>query len=99
MNKLVVILALGVCFGNVYAKGPKKDKASEEGFVFTTVKENPITSVKDQNQSSTCWAFSTLGFLEAELLHAGKGEFDLSEMFVVHHTMQDRAVNYVRYHV
>ena len=98
MNKLVVILALGVCFGNVYAKGPKKDKASEEGFVFTTVKENPITSVKDQNQSSTCWAFSTLGFLEAELLHAGKGEFDLSEMFVVHHTMQDRAVNYVRYH-
>ena len=98
MNKLIAILALGVCFGNVSAKSPKKDKASEEGFVFTTVKENPITSVKDQNRSSTCWAFSTLGFLEAELLRAGKGEFDLSEMFVVHHTMQDRAVNYVRYH-
>ena len=89
MNKLIAILALGVCFGNVSAKSPKKDKASEEGFVFTTVKENPITSVKDQNRSSTCWAFSTLGFLEAELLRAGKGEFDLSEMFVVHHTMQD----------
>ena len=61
MNKLIAILALGVCFGNVSAKSPKKDKASEEGFVFTTVKENPITSVKDQNRSSTCWAFSTLG--------------------------------------
>ena len=84
MNKLVAILALGVCFSNVYAKGPKKNKAEEEGFVFTTVKENPITSIKDQNQSSTCWSFSTLGFLEAELLRAGKGEFDLSEMFVVH---------------
>ena len=60
MNKLIAILALGVCFGNVSAKSPKKDKASEEGFVFTTVKENPITSVKDQNRSSTCWAFSTL---------------------------------------
>lgn len=98
MNKLVAILALGVCFSNVYAKGPKKNKAEEEGFVFTTVKENPITSIKDQNQSSTCWSFSTLGFLEAELLRAGKGEFDLSEMFVVHKTMEDRAVNYVRYH-
>ena len=71
MNKLVAILALGVCFSNVYAKGPKKNKAEEEGFVFTTVKENPITSIKDQNQSSTCWSFSTLGFLEAELLRAG----------------------------
>ena len=28
----------------------------------------------------------------------GKGTFDLSEMFIVHHTMIDRAVNYVRYH-
>lgn len=71
MNKLIAILALGVCFSNVYAKSPKKNKA-EEGFVFTTVKEVPITSIKDQNQSSTCWAFSTLGFLEAELLRAGK---------------------------
>ena len=42
MNKLVAILALGVCFSNVYAKGPKKNKAEEEGFVFTTVKENPV---------------------------------------------------------
>lgn len=50
---------------------PEKNKA-DEGFVFTTVKEVPITSIKDQNQSSTCWAFSTLGFLEAELLRAGK---------------------------
>lgn len=98
MNKTVVLLAFGLCVGGVHAKGPKKDKAEEEGFVFTTVKENPITSVKDQNRSSTCWAFSSLGFLEAELLRLGKGEFDLSEMFVVHKTMEDRAVNYVRYH-
>ena len=75
---------------------PKKEKG--EGFVFTTVKENPITSVKNQNRSSTCWSFSGLGFLESELLRTGKGEYDLSEMFVVHHTMIDRAVNYVRYH-
>ena len=97
MNKLILVAVAGLCFGNIYAKNPKKDKA-EEGFVFTTVKENPITSIKNQNRSSTCWSFSSLGFLESELLREGKGEFDLSEMFVVHKTMEDRAVNYVRYH-
>ena len=70
----------------------------DSGFVFTTVKENPITSVKDQNRSSTCWAFSTLAFVESELLRMGKGEYALSEMYVVHKTMLDRAVNYVRFH-
>lgn len=75
-----------------------QDAPKEEGFVFTTVKENPITSIKNQNRSSTCWSFSSLGFLESELLRMGKGEYDLSEMFVVHHTMVDRAQNYVRYH-
>ena len=97
MNKLIALLAVCVCAGNVSAKNPKKDKTEEE-FAFTTVKENPITSIKDQNQSSTCWSFSAIGFLESELLRLGKGEFDLSEMFVVHKTMEDRAVNYVRYH-
>ena len=68
----------------------------DSGFVFTTIMENPITSVKDQNKSGTCWAFSTLGFLESELLRMGKGEYDLSEMFVVSHTMLDRAEYVVR---
>ncbi len=97
MNKLITLLALSVCLGSAYAKGPKKDKA-EEGFVFTTVKENPITSVKNQNRSGTCWAFSSMGFFESELLRLGKGEFDLAEMFLVHKTMEERAANYVRYH-
>ena len=67
-----------------------------EGFRFTTVDSIAITPVKNQNRSSTCWSFSTIGFLESELLRMGKGEFDLSEMFVVHHTMLDRAEYSVR---
>lgn len=97
MKKTILIAALGLICFSAMAKDNKK-KTAEEGFVFTTVKENPITSIKNQNRSSTCWSFSTIGFLESELLRKGKGEFDLSEMFVVHHTMTDRAVNYVRLH-
>lgn len=94
MKKSILIAVLGLLSLNIMAQDPPK----KEGFIFTTVKENPITSIKNQNRSSTCWSFSALGFLESELLRMGKGEYDLSEMFVVHHTMLDRAQNYVRYH-
>lgn len=96
MNKFIALAALGLFCSSVSADEVKDNK--EEGFVFTTVKENPITSIKNQNRSSTCWSFSSAGFFESELLRMGKGEFDLSEMFIVHHTMEERAVNYVRYH-
>lgn len=93
MRKLTVLVLLATLSISLVAQ-EKKD----EGFVFTTVKEIPVTSIKNQNRSSTCWAYSTLSFIEAELLRMGKGEQDFSEMFVVYHTMIDRAVNYVRLH-
>ena len=71
---------------------------NEEGFVFTTVKENPITSIKNQNRAGTCWCYSSLSFIEAELLRMGKGEFDFSEMYIVHNTYLDRADKAVRTH-
>ncbi len=67
-------------------------------FEFTTIKEIPITSIKNQNRSGTCWAYSSLGFFEAELLRQGKGEYDLCEMFVAHKTYEDRAKASVRLH-
>lgn len=76
----------------------QEEKKEEQGFVFTTVKENPITPVKNQNRSGTCWSFSGLGFLESELLRMGKPETDLSEMFVVYHSYSDKADKYVRMH-
>ena len=58
---------------------------------FTVVKELPITSIKDQGNSGTCWSYSTIGFLEAELLRMGKPEYDLSDMFVVSHSYRHKA--------
>ena len=72
--------------------------AQSEAPTFTVVKENRITSIKDQHRSGTCWSYSGLGFFEAELLRMGKGEFDLCESFVVEHTYMDRADRAVRTH-
>lgn len=46
---------------------------------FTVVKENKITSIKDQNRSGTCWDYSTLSFFEAEILKATGKTYDLDE--------------------
>lgn len=73
--------------------------AQENGeYVFTPVKELKITPVKNQSRTGTCWCFSTLGFLESELLRMGKGEYDLSEMFIVSKNYKDKADKYVRLH-
>jgi len=66
--------------------------------LFTTIKTLPITPVKNQSSTGTCWSFSGIGMIEAELLRMGKGEFNLSEMFVVHKNYSDKAQKYVRMH-
>jgi len=98
MKKYLFLVAIAMLGFSTTATAAKKKDKEKEGFKFTTIKENPITSVKNQNRSSTCWSFSGLAFFESELLRMNKGEYDLSEMFVVHETMVDRAVNYVRLH-
>ncbi|MDR3251807.1 MAG: C1 family peptidase [Tannerella sp.] len=75
-----------------------QDGVNKEGYEFTTVKELKITPVKNQSRSGTCWSFSGVGLIESELLRTGKGEFDLSEMFVVNKSYIDKADKYVRLH-
>ena len=70
--------------------------ATAQDYQFTTVKENPITSIKNQYRSGTCWCFSALSFVESEILRTKGVEVDLSEMFVVGKSYRDRAVKYVR---
>lgn len=67
-------------------------------FEFKTIKANPITSIKDQASSSTCWSFSGLGFLESEILRTSNKEVDLSAMYVVYKSYIDKADKYVRMH-
>ena len=71
-----------------------------ENYDFTIVKQSPITSIKNQNRSGTCWCFSALSFLESEVIKAKnlkEADYpDFSEMFIVRHAYHDRAVKYVR---
>ncbi len=83
----------------MYAQPQGPQKPVE--YQFTTVKANPITPVKNQYRSGTCWCFSTLGFLESEAIRINNIKDttlypDFSEMFVVSHSYQDRAEKYVR---
>ena len=65
-------------------------------YEFKTIKELPVTSVKNQYRSGTCWCFSALSFVESEILRTKGIETDLSEMFVVGKSYHDRAIKYVR---
>ncbi|MGL5892825.1 MAG: aminopeptidase C [Bacteroidia bacterium] len=73
----------------------KKNKP-ESTLKFTVVKEAKATSVKDQYHSGTCWIFSTQSFLESEFMRLGKGEVDLSEMWLVRCGYIEKAKKYMR---
>ena len=72
--------------------------SANSNYEFTIDHNLEATSVKNQFRSGTCWSFSTLSFFESELNRMGKGEYDLSEMFVVYHTYSDKATKYARMH-
>ncbi len=98
MKKILLLAAAACLFGTGAVAQETKATTKNDTVKFTVIKENPITSIKDQNQSGTCWAFSSLAFFESELLRMGKGTHDLCESFVVYHTMIDRARASVRLH-
>ncbi|WP_289298993.1 aminopeptidase C [Xylanibacter caecicola] len=97
MKKLMTMVLLAVLATGANAQ-EKKDSAKSNKPVFTTIKENKITSIKDQNRSGTCWAYSTLSFLESEILKKTGKTYDLSEMFVASKDYMDRAILTVRMH-
>ena len=78
------------------AQPQRPEPPKEKDYTFTVVKENPITPVKNQASSGTCWCYSAIGFIESEIMRMGGPETDLSEMFVVSKAYADKAEKYVR---
>ena len=97
MNKFLLMAVAAICALPSFAQ----EKAiPADSLVFTTVKENAVTSIKNQNNSGTCWSYSALAFLESEVLKKdpSKKDIDLCESFLVSKTYTDRADRNVRTH-
>jgi bleomycin hydrolase len=93
-NSLVLFCTASL---HIIAQPATNRKDSE--YRFSTVKNLEATPVQNQNQTSTCWSFSSLSFFESELIRLGKGkEFNLSEMFVVNKVYSLKADNFIRMH-
>lgn len=97
LNYLAMAVAI-VCMTAGSAFSQDKPKEQKEGYVFTTVKANPITSIKNQGSSGTCWCFSATSFLESEAIKAGKADttLNLSEWYSAFYNYYDKFVKYIR---
>jgi bleomycin hydrolase len=67
-------------------------KKNDKG--FTDVIVNPVTIVKNQQKTGTCWSFSGTSLIESLSLKNKTGNLDLSEMYTVRSIYIDKAKNY-----
>ena len=91
--KKFALLTLGLL---IFLAGNAQEQKAKEGYVFTDVKRLPTTSVKSQDRAGTCWSWSTISFLESEMIRMGKEAIDLSPMYIVWNTYHGKAEKYVR---
>ncbi len=99
--KRILILAVSLACLCVSAAAQRAAGPVFPEYTFTTVKAAPITSIKNQASSGTCWSFSTISFLESEAIRLGKitdeAKYpDFSEFFVVSNSYKERAEKYIR---
>ena len=95
MKKILLTLILIGCAITMMAQ---VNKENQKQLIFTTIKENPITPIKNQSRSGTCWDYATVGFFEGEILKKTGKTYDLCEMFVANKNYMDQAIYHVRMH-
>lgn len=97
--KKTLVFALLVSGLVLSAQAPEKTNKKGSEYKFTTIKNLDATDVQNQNITGTCWSFSSLSFLESEMIRMGKGkDFNLSEMFIARKAYGLKADNYIRMH-
>lgn len=76
----------------------QNEEDTKPAYQFTDLIRLDNTPVKNQYRSGTCWSYSGISFLESELLKSGKGEYDLSEAFIIRNAYSEKAKKAVRWH-
>ena len=94
MKKLILSILVVACTIAAWAATGKSDST----LIFTSIRTNPITPIKNQSRSGTCWDFATVGFFEGEILRKTGKVYDLCEMFVANKNYMDQAIYHVRMH-
>lgn len=68
---------------------------AQSGYRFSIDTIIPHTPVKNQYRSSTCWCFSTLSFLESEVIRTTGSSIDLSERYIVRNLYPVKIAKYL----
>jgi bleomycin hydrolase len=62
---------------------------------LAAVKSLPVSVIKNQGMTGTCWCFATTSLVESQCIKNNIGDFDLSEMFAVRYTYVEKAKQYI----
>lgn len=95
MKKTIFLLALLLSSSTLFAQNGVVKMGAYE---LTPIADNKTVAVKDQNRSSTCWAFCTVALIESDIAKSGKGDPILSEMWIVRNVYYEKVLRYVRMH-
>jgi bleomycin hydrolase len=63
--------------------------------IFSMLKDNAASPVKNQANTNTCWSYSTLAMVEGECMQKNNTPIDISEMYVVRNIYVEKAKNYI----
>ncbi|MBR5076074.1 MAG: aminopeptidase [Bacteroidales bacterium] len=101
MKRFTVLAAALLCLGVSALAQQQRPAPALPEYTFTTVKAAPITSIKNQASSGTCWSFSAISFLESEAIRLcgikDEAQYpDFSEFYVVSTSYKERAEKYIR---
>lgn len=77
--------------------GMAQDNEESKGYTITDKTIVKHTSVKNQHRSGTCWSYSGLALIEADILKNTGTEVYLAPMHIVRNSYSDKALRYVRF--
>lgn len=98
MKKAVSLLLIMVTLFHFSVQSQTETETKTEGYQFKMVKNVLCSPVDNQQRAGTCWSYSSIGMVEAEMIRMGKEPVDLSELYVVRKSFEEKAWNYVRMH-